>query len=170
MSDSALHYDDGKLPWALIPFDALREVGKVFQAGDKKYPDPPRNWERGMLYSKLINSTMRHLFGDPGKHNGWWYRDDIDSETKCLHLAQAITDLMFLMTYEVRGLKQYDDRPTLSSNLKPYADGGDIHPGNVKWNPHTGVRVSYELRGCGNSGCEYCNPKGANSGDSVAGK
>lgn len=104
------HLDDGKPRWDLLPYDALEEVVKVLTYGQKKYPNPPRNWELGILYSRIYASTLRHLWT--------WFmsritgQSGIDKESGRPHLAHAATNVLFLLTYETRGMTEYDDRPT----------------------------------------------------------
>lgn len=43
---------------SLLPFDALIELSKLFEAGAHKYA--PRNWEKGIPLSRYIDSQFRH--------------------------------------------------------------------------------------------------------------
>lgn len=52
--------DDGKLPWHLVPGDALEEIIEILDFGAKKYA--PRNWEKGMSYSRLFSAMIRHMW------------------------------------------------------------------------------------------------------------
>ena len=51
---------EGKGRFDLLPVDALIEVGRVFEAGAKKYSS--RNWEAGIPLSRYIDSGLRHGF------------------------------------------------------------------------------------------------------------
>src|SRR6185295_2963840 len=51
--------DSGKLPWHLLPYDAVEDIVRVLHHGATKYA--PRNWERGMAWSRCSNSLTRHL-------------------------------------------------------------------------------------------------------------
>ena len=98
--------DTGKDPWDLAPWDAFRAIVGVLALGAKKYA--PRNWERGMAWSRLYAATLRHL-------TAWWAGETSDPETGHSHLAHAACCVCFLIAYERRGAGT-DDRP-LPANL-----------------------------------------------------
>jgi hypothetical protein len=95
--------DTGKSPWHLLPFDALEQVCKVLEHGQKKYD--ARNWEKGMDWSRIHGATNRHLNRD-------WWQDGIDTDpdSGLSHLAHAACDTLFLLAYALRGAGN-DDRP-----------------------------------------------------------
>lgn len=93
--------DQGKLPWGLLPFDALSEIVGVLQFGADKYA--ARNWEKGMTWSRPFDALMRHM-------TAWWQGEDRDPETGYLHLAHAGCCVLFLLAYQRRGVGE-DDRP-----------------------------------------------------------
>ena len=97
--------DAGKLPWALLPFDALRGIVQVLDFGQRKYA--PRNWEKGMDWSRCFDACLRHL-------TSWWQGEAQDPETGLSHLTHAGCCLLFLIAYEIRGVGK-DDRPTHNS-------------------------------------------------------
>jgi len=92
--------DTGKTRVDLIPPDALYELGKVYEVGARKYSI--RNWERGMLWSKIIGPLMRHLFKFMAGH-------ERDPETGMRHSAMIAWNAIALLTYELRDLGE-DDR------------------------------------------------------------
>ena len=49
----------GKGRFDLLPFEALWEVSKVFEAGAAKYAE--RNWEKGIPLHVFVSSGLRHL-------------------------------------------------------------------------------------------------------------
>ncbi len=101
--DSGVKHDEGKLPWHLLPYDALEEVVRVLQAGAVEYGD--RNWELGMSWSRLFGAAMRHLA------QTWWQRRlDRDDKTQLLHLGHAACCVLFLLSYQLRVIGT-DDRP-----------------------------------------------------------
>ena len=53
----ALRDDNGKAPIHLIPPDVILRLARVYQYGAKKYA--PRNWEKGMDWSRMYDSAMR---------------------------------------------------------------------------------------------------------------
>ena len=93
--------DAGKLPWHLLPPDAVDEILEVLKYGADKYA--PRNWEQGMDWSRPFSALMRHMWA-------WWRREPCDNETGLSHLAHAGCCILFLLAYELRKTGK-DDRP-----------------------------------------------------------
>lgn len=95
--------DTGKDPWHLTPWDAVRCIIRVLGFGANKYA--PRNWEKGMDWSRPFAAVQRHL-------TAWWHKENggIDAETGYSHLWHAGCCILFLIAYELRGVGQ-DDRP-----------------------------------------------------------
>lgn len=114
MSDklTGVKHDQDKLPWELVPWDALREVVSVLRFGKQKYS--ARNWENGIVYSRLYAAAIRHLSS--------WFQDgeDKDPETGISHLAHAACCTLFMLAFHVRGMKEVDDRPKVSKTAGPY--------------------------------------------------
>lgn len=107
--------DDGdKLPWHLIPFDAVRCVVRVLKFGAGKYA--PRNWELGMDWERPFAACIRHL-------SSWWEREPCDPETGYSHLWHAGCCIVFLIAYELRGIGN-DTRPTPAR---------EVEPGSIDW-------------------------------------
>jgi hypothetical protein len=105
--EQGVKYDFDKIRLELLPLAALEEIGKVFTFGAKKYED--RNWEKGILYSRVFGALLRHLFL-------WWCNKTRDDETGINHLAHAGCCLLFLLHYEQYPYlyKKFDDRPNYS--------------------------------------------------------
>lgn len=96
-----------KMPWHLLPFDAVEAIVEVLWFGANKYA--PRNWELGMPYSEVFGGVQRHL-------TDWFMRKDKgkgpgrDVDTGFSDLWHAATGILFLIAYEMRGVGK-DDRP-----------------------------------------------------------
>jgi Domain of unknown function (DUF5664) len=101
LEKGGVKYDIGKLPWHLLPGDALEEVVKVLDFGARKYRE--RNWEVGMKWSRCFGACMRHMWA-------YWKGEDNDPETGLSHLAHAMCCVMFLLSYHLRKVGT-DDRP-----------------------------------------------------------
>jgi hypothetical protein len=105
-------HDDGKLRIDLFPSEAIFAISQVLTFGARKYAD--RNWERGMSWGRVFGALMRHLWcwwagrGPTGRN---FVFGDTDDETKYSHLWHAGCCIVFLITYEERGMTDYDDRP-----------------------------------------------------------
>ena len=96
------HKDDkGKIRVELIPPELLFAVGEILTLGAEKYKD--RNWEAGMLWSRVFGALMRHLWA-------WWGGQYKDPETGRSHLWHAACGIAFLIAYEERNVGT-DDRP-----------------------------------------------------------
>ena len=93
---------DGKpRPDLFSPF-AMERIGRWLELGARKYA--PRNWERGMEFSRVAASLHRHLMK--------FMQHDASED----HLAAIAVNASFLMHYEAmirRGLlpKELDDLP-----------------------------------------------------------
>lgn len=105
-------FDEDKVRIELFPGDALYAISQVLTFGAKKYAD--RNWEKGIKYGRVFGAAMRHMWS-------WWQGraptstsflfGDLDPETKFSHLWHAGCCICFLITYEERGMREFDDRP-----------------------------------------------------------
>lgn len=92
--------DAGKPGFEFLPADALGEINEIMRFGAKKYA--PRNWEKGMAWTRPANACLRHLFA-------WLAGERRDPETGRSHLAHAGACVLFLVAYEIRGVGN-DDR------------------------------------------------------------
>lgn len=101
LSKTGVKFDEGKPPLNLISNYAMEELAKVLEQGAAKYS--PWNWCEGLAYSRVIAAAKRHIAS-------WENGIDLDEETKTNHLANAMCNLMFLLDYQARGMKEIDDR------------------------------------------------------------
>ena len=95
---------DGKTPLAgkkfdadknrldLIPMQVMEEIGKVLTIGAQKYGKD--NWKKGMKWSRLQAAALRH-------YSQWSQKEAKDPETGLSHLAHMMTNILFLMWYEM---------------------------------------------------------------------
>jgi len=117
--------DDGKPRMDLIPPEALMALGEVLGFGAQKYA--ARNWEKGMAWGRLYGAAMRHL-------TAWSAGEDEDPESGMPHLWHAMTNLSFLIAFEVRG-DGTDDRTTYCRSEA--GDGPELEV--YSQTPHLGV-------------------------------
>ena len=101
----ATKYDDGKLRMDLIPPEPLRAMAEILTLGTKKYGD--RNWEKGMDWGRVYGAMLRHLVAH-------LEGEEHDSESHKPHLYHALCNLMFLVTYYMRGVGHNDIFPPLA--------------------------------------------------------
>ena len=85
-----LRFNDEKIRYDLIPPLAHRECAKVWTKGLDKYP--AGNWEKGMPWSEVIASALRHL-------EAIRLGEDIDPEDGCLHAAHLQCNAQMLTEY-----------------------------------------------------------------------
>ena len=86
----AQKFDDGKLAWDLVPPGPLDQIVEIYTLGAKKYA--PRNWEKGLHWSRVFAAIMRHLWA--------WRRGEImDAESGKHHLAHAAWGCFALLEY-----------------------------------------------------------------------
>lgn len=101
LSDKGLRYNEGKLRYDLVNPIATEGLAKVFTFGANKYA--PRNWEKGMQWSKVIASLKRHLAAiEKG--------EDYDEESGELHADHLQWNAHVLSAY-YSIYPQGDDRP-----------------------------------------------------------
>lgn len=90
----------GRGRYDLISTHMLRRLALVYEKGAENHGD--RNWEHGIPYSRLYNSTMRHT------------QQALDGDTSEDHIAQAIWNLSAIAHFQETGRTELDD-----TKLKP---------------------------------------------------
>jgi uncharacterized HAD superfamily protein len=100
MENKGLRYNEGKLPYNLIPSSLTREISKGLLYGKNKYSikdndgniisDGSNNWKKGLKASETIGSLLRHI---EAYKNG----EDFDPESGLYHLALAACNIGFLI-------------------------------------------------------------------------
>lgn len=88
-------FDQDKLRMDLLPPEAIEEYAKIMTFGAKKYDE--RNWEKGMDWGRVYGAAIRHLLS-------FWKKEDLDPESKELHLSHAIWNIGTLITYYKRNI------------------------------------------------------------------
>lgn len=103
VTEASKHDDKDKAPVELVPPQFIGELAKVLGHGAEKYGR--WNWTKGLAWSRIYASTLRHLFL-------WYCGQDRDSESGLPHLSHAATNIMFLTVWK-ETKKGKDDRPKL---------------------------------------------------------
>jgi hypothetical protein len=93
-------HDKGKQRYDMLPFDAIEELVKVYTFGVDKYGE--RNWEKGIVFSRLIAAVFRHIMD-------WLLRETYDRETGLHHLAHAAWGCLAIVHFQKIGKKNLDD-------------------------------------------------------------
>lgn len=118
--NGGLRFDTGKNQLELIPPEWVWALGDVLTRGAAKYA--PRNWERGMAWSKMIGCSLRHIYK-------FAMGERYDPETGCHHLAMGAWNLLSLMTYDLRGIGE-NDLPSIEhvAAMNGLHDTGSVIP------------------------------------------
>lgn len=99
-TDPAKRFDLGKVRWELLPDDVLEKVAEIYTHGALKYDE--ENWRKGMQWKRCIGSMKRHT-------KAFTTGEDIDPDSKCLHLGQIIWNAITLLWYQMEQVEG-DDR------------------------------------------------------------
>jgi len=89
-----IKYDDDKLRYDLLPFEAIDEVVKVLNYGAKKYA--PNSWQKlddGI--ERYTAALLRHI-------SAWRQGEANDKESGLPHLSHILCNAMFLVYLEGR--------------------------------------------------------------------
>jgi len=100
-TNTGLRYDEGKAPISLIPPDIILAYAEHMRKGATKYQ--PRNWEKGMNWSRCYDSLQRHALA-------WFNGEDYDQETGSHHMIAVVWNAGALFWYSLKGIGK-DDRP-----------------------------------------------------------
>ena len=118
MPEQGRKYDGGKLRYDLIPVLALEETARVVTKGAEKYDD--ENW-------KLVPEGRRRYLAAAMRHIQQWRKGEIyDEEMGTHHIANAISNLMFILEKELQGWKDSSEdssRDISQEELKEYVEG-----------------------------------------------
>jgi hypothetical protein len=95
----------GKGRYDLLPDLAIRRVAAVYERGAANHGD--RNWERGIPFSRLIDSALRHIAQYKMSKSDESLRDED-------HIAHAVWNLLAVLHFESLGAGDLDDLPRYS--------------------------------------------------------
>ena len=95
MSEQGRKFDSGKLRYDLIPVLAQEEVVKVVTLGAEKYD--PENWKR-------VPEGRRRYTAAAFRHIEAWRKGEKIDEIGTHHIANAISNLMFILEKELQGI------------------------------------------------------------------
>jgi hypothetical protein len=114
-----LRLDTGKNRLELIPPEWVWALGDISTQGSVKYA--PRNWERGMAWSKMIGCSLRHLYK-------FMAGERYDPETGCHHLAMAAWNMLALMVYDIRDIGEDDLPKSVSMGMLEAVNANTVSP------------------------------------------
>lgn len=91
-----------------IPQVELLGIGDVLGFGARKYA--PRNWEKGLPFSRIIAPALRHALRlDLGER--------LDPESRLPHESHFWCNVLFLVVFTRRGRTDLDDRPAADASV-----------------------------------------------------
>lgn len=114
------HHDNGKDRWDLLSWAALQTAVDTLTYGADQKPNPDGtkgygewNWTKGIKYSKIFGSMMRHLLKA-------WHGVEMDPESGVEQMGHFLCCAMFLTHYMLHPdqYAEFDDRP-LTHNFRP---------------------------------------------------
>lgn len=107
MTEQGRKYDGGKLRYDLIPVLALEEVTRVITLGAEKYD--PENW-------KNVPEGRRRYTAAAFRHIEAWRKGETTDEIGTHHIANAISNLMFILEKELRGWGDVKEEQVVGAN------------------------------------------------------
>jgi len=99
--------------YLISPF-ILDRLARWYEAGAEKYA--PRNWEKGMPFSRCLDSAERHLNK---------FKIGLEDED---HLAAALWNIGALIHYIDMGMMEFDDLPHYMKDLPEFMGGKPTTP------------------------------------------
>lgn len=91
-----MKFDTGKLRYSLIPPEATKALASVLTYGAKKYK--PNNWQKAEDTERYVDALYRHL-------EAWRGGEEFDDESKLSHLSHALTNIAFLVHFEIHKVR-----------------------------------------------------------------
>lgn len=102
-------YNQDKIRWSLVDYEALKPMVEVLAFGAKKYSDD--NWKKGLKTKEVCESLMRHL-------TAYLSGQDNDSESDLPEVGHILCNAMFLSHMHLF-------RPDMDTRAKKNACCGD---------------------------------------------
>lgn len=94
MSDQTIKADAGKPKLSLVPTEIIRQIARVREYGNKKYPEGgPDNWKK-VEVERYRDATFRHLLRYIEDPTG------VDEESGLPHLSHLACNVAFLCELE----------------------------------------------------------------------
>ena len=126
-------FDEDKLRYDLVPVLAQEEVVKVITLGAKKYD--PENW-------KNVPEGRRRYYAAAMRHMEAWRKGEKQDEIGTHHIANAISNLMFILEKELQGIEDVTEENSkvsevVTDNITPSKQGW------IVWNG-IGITPAYE--------------------------
>lgn len=127
-------FDEDKLRYDLIPVLAQEEVVKVITLGAKKYD--PENW-------KNVPEGRRRYYAAAMRHMEAWRKGEKEDEIGTHHIANAISNLMFILEKELQGWEDVSE----NSAKEVYESVDNTLPSGLWYPDNSGEWIEYDGSG-----------------------
>ena len=134
MSEQGRKFDSGKLRYDLIPALAQEEVVKVVTLGAEKYD--PENWKR-------VPEGRRRYYAAAMRHMEAWRKGEKQDEIGTHHIANAISNLMFILEKELQGIEDIVEGSPKDSSANVDIDS----PAGKRYPDNSGEWIEYDGSG-----------------------
>lgn len=94
-----LKFDEDKLDWTLLPFEAVEEVVKILDHGKKKYS--ANSWQKVRPVDRYASALLRHFVA---RLKGEVY----DKESGLSHSSHMACNALFLTWFDLKGINDAD--------------------------------------------------------------
>ena len=95
-----MKFDEDKLRWDLLPYDAVEKIMEIITHGAKKYT--PENWKKVNI-DRFFAAGMRHLIA-------WKKGEEFDKDSGFTHLAHVGCNILFMMWIEESKVRTYPEK------------------------------------------------------------
>ena len=95
-----MKFDEDKLRWDLLPYDAVEKIVEIITHGAKKYA--PENWKK-VDEQRYIGALMRHLVA-------YISGEDYDKDSGFSHLSHVGCNVLFLIWLFENKVKHYPEK------------------------------------------------------------
>ncbi len=111
--DTFVKFDHGKPRCELLPAEPLIAVAEILTSGAVKYE--ANQWTKGGPWMRCIGACLRHVFA-------WMAGEDNCPDSGHNHIAHAMCNLMFLLTFIIRNDGTDDRDPRNKAPQSPVSD------------------------------------------------
>ena len=95
-----MKFDEDKLRWDLLPYDAVEKIVEIITHGAKKYA--PENWKKVNI-DRFFAAAMRHF-------TAWKKGEEFDKDSGFTHLAHVGCNILFMMWIEENKVRIYPQK------------------------------------------------------------
>ena len=120
--ETGTKHDADKPNLALIPLEAMWELGASLTYGAKKYESD--NFRKGLSTRRQLAAALRHIYQALDV-------EDIDQESGCKHLGNAMASISMAL-FNIAHNPEFDDRYWVKRDRGAVALGNKINAQNMQ--------------------------------------